>query len=501
MEGRTGGMEGKLVMVRQELGGAGGSGHVLTRDSINQNVVQAEYAVRGKLYAAAQARSKAGKQVILTNVGNPQALGQKPITFPRQVLALVTHPPLMERAKSLGIPSDAVQRAQEYLAAVGSTGAYQDSRGNALVRKQVADFITRRDGFPADPDSVFLTDGAGVGITLCMRTAIRGRHDGVMMPIPQYPLYSATVEVMNGTKVGYFLDESNEWGMDIAELDRAYNDAVASGVTPRIIVVINPGNPTGMCLTMENLKDVLMWCARRRVVLFADEVYQTNIYKPDTRPFISFKKALGELGGSAQCSTELVSFNTVSKGALGECGRRGAYFEVVNVDSKVVDEIYKLLSMNLSSNVDGQIYVGLMCQPPVPGDPSFPLYNMEMNSIIESLKRRALRLARTFNTMEGVQCTEVTSSMYAFPQITLPPAAIEAARQAGHKPDEFYCLELLDQTGICVVPGSGFGQKDSTFHFRTTILPPESMFDDIIERFTSFHAKFMRQYGGAKAKL
>ncbi len=84
--------------------------------------------------------------------------------------------------------------------------------------------------------------------------------------------------------------------------------------------------------------------------------------------------------------------------------------------------------------------------------------------------------------------------MYSFPKITLPPAAMAAAKAAGKAPDVFYCLALLEATGISTVPGSGFKQRDGTFHFRTTILPPEAKFQEIIQRFVTFHTAFMSQY-------
>jgi alanine transaminase len=81
--------------------------------------------------------------------------------------------------------------------------------------------------------------------------------------------------------------------------------------------------------------------------------------------------------------------------------------------------------------------------------------------------------------------------MYLFPSITLPQKAVDAAKEAGNKPDEFYCIKLLDSTGVCVVPGSGFGQKEGTLHFRTTFLAPGT---EWIGRITDFHKKFMDEY-------
>jgi aspartate/methionine/tyrosine aminotransferase len=84
--------------------------------------------------------------------------------------------------------------------------------------------------------------------------------------------------------------------------------------------------------------------------------------------------------------------------------------------------------------------------------------------------------------------------MYLFPQIRLPAKAIAEAESQGKIPDNFYCLQMLDATGVCVVPGSGFGQKEGTWHFRSTFLPPEHLFDSFCEKLTKFHSDFMNQY-------
>merc|ERR1712070_855414 len=138
-----------------------------------------------------------------------------------------------------------------------------------------------------------------------------------------------------------------------------------------------------------------------------------------------------------------------------------------------------------------------MVNPPKPGDASYPLFKKEKDAVVESLKRRARKMTDAFNSMEGVSCQETDGAMYSFPRITLPPKAMEAAKAAGKEPDVFYCLELLDETGLSCVPGSGFQQAPGTFHFRTTILPPEDQFDKIIDLFSSFHQNFMKRYSGS----
>merc|ERR1712146_667421 len=138
-------------------------------------------------------------------------------------------------------------------------------------------------------------------------------------------------------------------------------------------------------------------------------------------------------------------------------------------------------------NTAGQILMSLVMQPPKEGEPSFKLYTEEKNAILSSLKRRAEMIVSGLNALEGVSCNSAEGAMYAFPTITIPDKAIEAAEAAGKKPDAFYCIELLKATGIVVVPGSGFGQKEGTYHFRTTFLPSEESFPEIVKGMTAFH--------------
>lgn len=103
-------------------------------------------------------------------------------------------------------------------------------------------------------------------------------------------------------------------------------------------------------------------------------------------------------------------------------------------------------------------------------------------------------VADTFNSIEGFSCNPVQGAMYAFPQMKLPPKAIEAAKNAGKSADTFYAFELLEATGICIVPGSGFGQQPGTYHFRTTILPQPEKLKSMLEKFAEFHSGFLKKY-------
>lgn len=471
---------------------------VLTLNSMNDYVRDLKYEVRGEIYLAAVKRKEAGKEVIYTNVGNPQALGQKPLTFPRQVLSLLMAPFIMNDPNVTKIfPRDAIERAKVYQKALsGGVGAYQDSKGNMLIRREICDNIERMTGASADPDNIFIGNGASECVRNLLRVLIKDPSVGVLVPIPQYPLYSASIALYGGQLVPYYLDEQNGWSLDIGQLEQSVKDARARGISVKALVFINPGNPTGQCLTAPQLAELMEFSYKHGIILCCDEVYQENIYN-DEFPFIPARRVLNTMPEPIRSGLEIASFHTVSKGAYGECGLRGGYMELHNMDKDVLDQIYKLASINLSPNVPGQVALGLMVNPPKPGDESYAQYQEEKGSLIHSLRRRAQRITAAFNELEGIDCQEVNGAMYSFPQITLPPAFMAEAKRQGKSPDVLYCLELLDETGLSCVPGSGFQQAPGTFHFRTTILPPEDQFDKIISLFSSFHQNFMKRYSGS----
>ncbi|CAN1838702.1 Glutamate--glyoxylate aminotransferase 2 [Linum perenne] len=467
----------------------------LDYESLNENVKKVQYAVRGELYLRASELQKEGKKIIFTNVGNPHALGQKPLTFPRQVVALCQAPFLLDDPNvGLMFPADAIAKAKHYLSLTsGGLGAYSDSRGMPGVRKEVADFLLKRDGYPSDPELIFLTDGASKGVMQILSTIIRGDGDGILVPVPQYPLYSAAISLFGGTLVPYYLEETANWGLDVNDLRNAVSQARFKGITVRAMVIINPGNPTGQCLSEANLREILRFCHQEDLVLLGDEVYQTNVYQ-DERPFISSKKVLMGMGPPYSKEVQLVSFHTVSKGFFGECGQRGGYFEMTNIPPQTVDEIYKVASVSLSPNVPAQIFVS-----ETNSDSGLDLSTLlsgfdQLVGILESLRRRARIMTDGFNSCRNVVCNFTEGAMYSFPQIRLPPKAIAAAKSAGKVPDVFYCLKLLEATGISTVPGSGFGQKEGVFHLRTTILPAEEDMPGIMDSFKKFNDEFMEQY-------
>ncbi|RCV42883.1 hypothetical protein SETIT_9G251000v2 [Setaria italica] len=475
-------------------------------ENLNPKVLKCEYAVRGEIVIHAQRlqqqlQNQPGSlpfdEILYCNIGNPQSLGQQPVTFFREVLALCDHPCLLEKEeiKSL-FSADAISRAKQILATIPgrATGAYSHSQGIKGLRDAIAAGIASRDGFPANADDIFITDGASPGVHLMMQLLIRNEKDGILCPIPQYPLYSASIALHGGTLVPYYLDEKTGWGLEISDLKKQLEDARSKGIDVRALVVINPGNPTGQVLAEDNQCDIVKFCKNEGLVLLADEVYQENIYV-DNKKFNSFKKIARSLG-YGEDDLPLVSFQSVSKGYYGECGKRGGYMEITGFSAPVREQIYKIASVNLCSNITGQILASLVMNPPKVGDESFASYKAEKDGILESLARRAKALEDAFNNLEGITCNKAEGAMYLFPQIHLPQKAIEAAKAAKKAPDAFYALRLLESTGIVVVPGSGFGQVPGTWHIRCTILPQEEKIPAVITRFKAFHEAFMAEYRG-----
>ena len=183
-------------------------------------------------------------------IGNPHQVGQAPITYFRQILALCDLPPEVgvdhpEVGKMF--PPDVIAHAREYRDIIGpsGTGAYSHSQGILGLRKHVADYISQRDGYPAYQGNIFLTNGASAAIGMVLQALLAQNNDAVMIPIPQYPIYSALISKLGGRQVGYLLDEKLNWSVTREELEKKLEEAKADGLEVKALAMINPGNPSG----------------------------------------------------------------------------------------------------------------------------------------------------------------------------------------------------------------------------------------------------------------
>lgn len=326
---------------------------------------------------------------------------------------------------------------------------------------------------------------------MVLTALISDDHSGIMIPIPQYPIYSALIARLGGRQVGYYLDESIGWAVTPQELDEKLYQAQNQGIEVKALAIINPGNPTGQVYSRKDLEVICKFCAEHEIVLLADEVYQRNVYAED-KEFVSAKKVALETPGCEKL--QLVSFHSTSKGLIGECGRRGGYMELHNICPYVQSQIYKLASSGLCSGVAGQIMTDLMVTPPQPGDESYEKFAAEEGVIFERLKTNAKALVKGLNEVDGIDCVQAEGAMYAFPRIELPEKAIAEAEEKEMSPDTLYAVSLLEETGICVVPASGFGQKEGRYGFRTTFLPAEDKIAKAIGEIKRHHELFCQKY-------
>ncbi|KAK4055416.1 alanine transaminase [Microbotryomycetes sp. JL221] len=473
---------------------------VLNSSTINKAVLNAEYAVRGQIpIRAEQLRDQLEHdntlpfdKIVNCNIGNPQQLDQKPLTYMRQMAALTEYPALIDHPASKDIfPRDVIERARQTVKEIGSTGAYSHSMGVPAIRRRVAKFIEERDGHASSPDHIYLTAGASTGVANLLQVLIADPSDGVLIPIPQYPLYTAALALNSARAVPYYLQEQSDWSLSIDDLKQNLDKARQEGTTVKAMVVINPGNPTGNCLSTDNMEQIVKLCYDEGLVLMADEVYQDNIYL-DNQPFVSFKKIVKDLGQPYSNNVELVSFHSISKGQTGECGRRGGYFELTNFTDEAQEQIYKLASIQLCPSLGGQIGVDVLVSPPKQGEESYEQWIQERTAIAKELKKRSDILVDAFNELEGITCNKAEGAMYLFPQLQLSQKAKDAASKQKMQPDAFYAMKLLESTGICVVPGSGFGQQPNTWHIRTTFLAPGT--EEFVDRLKKFHQEFMNEF-------
>lgn len=471
---------------------------------LNPNIVEMEYAVRGPIPQRAAELKRQGIATIACNIGNPQALGQQPITFYRQVLRMLEtpagigrervlnelrlrHREVFQNMKDADFVSDYVlDLCDDTLSKLETgMGAYTDSRGPMFIRDAISRFIDKRDGLkspngiPSDPEKIFLTNGASEAAKYIIDMLIAGASDGVMIPIPQYPLYSAAIKKAGGRQVNYYPDEDDGWTLNRTALEEAFSDAVAHGTNVKGIVVINPANPTGAILPEQSVRDVIDFAKEHGLVIIADEVYQENLYGAT---WLSFAKTLGK------ADVPLFSLHSTSKGFCGECGHRGGYVEVRNPPQvkgsrlRFMDVMYKQASVSLCSNTPGQVLTYLMVQEPKKGSEPYELFTREREAVLSDLHAKATMIREALSKMNGVECFGRTGAMYLFPRLNRLPKGTT---------DFDYCMNLLEATGLCTVNGSGFGQREGTQHLRIAFLPPKTTLEEVLPRWIEFHNAYV----------
>lgn len=393
---------------------------------VAERVNRFTYAIRN-IVAEAQRVEATGKRVRYLNIGDPVAFG------------FHTPPHLVET----------VERAMRD----GHNG-YGPSAGIAPAREAVAAEYTTR-GFPVSADRVFLTAGTSEGIELAL-TAMVDADGEVLVPMPIYPLYTAVLAKIGARARFYRTDPARGWMPDL--------DHLTSLVTPatRVLVVIDPNNPTGALYSTSTRRALVELADRRGIAMLADEVYGDLGYEGPVPPI-----------GSLDPDAPIISFSSLSKAYLAPGWRAGwmAVGRSPRLDA-VAGAIRKLADGRLCSTVPMQYAVTAA----LTGDRSHQM------TFRAALKERAALTSDRLNAMQGVTCVPPAGAFYAMPQIALPPG----------RTDEDYVLALLRETGVLCVYGSGFGLPAADGFLRIVFLAPPAELREIYGLMADFTRDYLR---------
>ncbi|XP_029285433.1 alanine aminotransferase 2-like [Cottoperca gobio] len=443
----------------------------------------------------ARGAKKPFQQVIDVSSGDPHRAGMAPMSFVRQVLAACIYPELL---KDKSLPLDAIQRAQTLLGACsgGSVGSYSVTPpGIPYILKSVAEFIMRRDGgVNSNPEDIIFSSGSQKALSLVLHLMASGQGEtrtGVLTPMPCPHTLPTLLDMSGVTLVPYQLTEERGWAVDLDELHRALKTAQGR-CSPRAIYISNPGNPTGHVQDRKSIETVISFAATEGLVLLTEEVYQDSVYGKG-RDFISYKRVLSEMGKDYSETVELVSLHSISSACMGECGLRGAYIEVINMEPAVMKYLREMHASS-SPPVLSQLALEVMVNPPTPGDPSYKTYSQEILHSLTTLSHNAQRACEFLNVLPGMNCQPAMGGVFLYPRLHLPPQMVEEAQMLGVEADVLYCQRLLEEEGVCLGAGCENGQESPNYHIRLCVLAPPDTLEEMLARLSSFHLRLLDRF-------
>ena len=396
------------------------------------------YDIRGPIMDAAKQMEEDGHKIIKLNIGNLAVFG---FDAPEEI-------------------------QQDMIRNLPNSAGYSDSRGIFAARKAVMHETQHQGIKGVTLDDIYLGNGASELINLATN-ALLDNGDELLVPAPDYPLWTAATSLSGGTPVHYMCDEANGWMPNL--------DDIRAKVTPRTkgIVVINPNNPTGALYSKELLLSIIEIARQHGLVIFADEVYDKVLY--DDVKHVPM----------ASLSTDVLTltFNSLSK-AYRSCGYRAGWM-VISGDKKpakdYIEGINMLSNMRLCANVPGQWAV----QTALGG------YQSIKDLVCEGGRLRVQRdLAwEMINAIPGVSCVKPQGALYMFPR--LDPEIYPITN------DQEFFLEVLQETKVMLVQGTGFNWPHPD-HFRIVFLPHEADLREAINRLADFLAKYRQRHGTDK---
>ena len=388
------------------------------------------YDIRGPVLEEAKRLEEEGHQILKLNIGNPAPFG---FNAPDEILNDVIH---------------------NLSAATG----YSDSKGLFSARKAIMQECQRLNIPNIDIDDIYLGNGVSELITLAMQ-ALLNDGDEVLVPAPDYPLWTAAVSLSGGTAVHYLCDEQADWFPDITDIESKVNN------NTRALVIINPNNPTGSVYSREILLQLIDLCRKHDLILFADEIYSKIVYDDAVH-----------IPAASLCDDVfIVSFNGLSK-SYRLAGFRSGWMILSGPKSEAksyIEGLEILTNMRLCANVPAQFAV----QTALGGYQS-------INELIlpgGRLKQQRDTAWELLTQIPGVTCAKPRGAIYMFPKLDSEVFKIDD--------DVALILDILEQEKILLVQGSAFKIED-THHLRLVFLP---RVDELIPAISGI-ARVLEQY-------
>jgi alanine-synthesizing transaminase len=388
------------------------------------------YDIRGPIMDAARQMEEEGHKIIRLNIGNLATFG---FDAPEEI-------------------------QQDMIRNLPNSAGYSDSKGIFAARKAVMHYTQQQGIKGVTLDDIYLGNGASELIVMATN-ALLDDGDEILLPAPDYPLWTAAASLSGGTPVHYICDEANGWMPDLSD--------IRAKITPRTkgIVVINPNNPTGALYSDELLKGIVAIAREYHLVILADEVYDKVLYDGVRHTAIA----------SLSDDVLTLTFNSLSK-SYRSCGYRAGWM-VVSGDKRgardYIEGLNMLSNMRLCANVPGQWAI----QTALGGYQS-------INELVQEggrLRRQRDLAYELITAIPGVSCVKPSAALYMFPKLDPKVYPIEDDRQ--------FFLELLQETRVMLVQGTGFNWATPD-HFRIVFLPHEDDLREAIHRI----AKFLDQY-------
>jgi alanine-synthesizing transaminase len=398
------------------------------------------YDIRGPVLDEARRMEEAGEAILKLNIGNPAPFG---FSAPDAILQAIT-------------------------ANLDHAHGYTDSKGIMAARQAIVAYHQGKGITGLRPDDVYIGNGVSELIEMTMK-GLLNNGDEILIPAPDYPLWTAAVNLAGGTAIHYRCDELSDWAPDLSDMERRISSRTKG------IVLINPNNPTGAVYPREILEKIIALAVTRGLILFADEIYD-NILYDGTRHL-----SIAALTDEVPCLT----FNGLSKSHRIAGYRAG--WVVISGNKAVargyIDGLNMLSSMRLCSNVPAQYAIATALN-------NFHSIK-DLTAPGGRLDRQREYAWRRLNEIPGLSCVKPQGALYLFPQITTGRFGIED--------DQQLVFDLLKREKVLLVQGTGFNWL-APDHFRIVFLPELAVLEDAFARIERFLARY-RQIPSEKMVL